>query len=167
MGDTRFVPAYERVHAAANRLAALRALTDEEVVAALAGASLKADPLVANVLATEALNRLATSRRVLDSIVEGVIGLDRNGNVTTLNRAAEAALGRLREEVAGRPLSDALPGVDRGVLARLLEPLRSGLEVRAQGALSVGGPALRFTAAPVLVAAGPAGAVVTFERRAV
>lgn len=57
MGDARFDPPYSRVRDATDRKAAIGALTDAEVLAALGGASRERDAYLANVLTTEALNR--------------------------------------------------------------------------------------------------------------
>jgi peptidoglycan/LPS O-acetylase OafA/YrhL len=57
MGDRRFDPAYERLKGAPDRVAELARMPFEDIVAALAGASKAQDPLLANILATEVLNR--------------------------------------------------------------------------------------------------------------
>lgn len=62
MGDRRFERAYARVQDAADRAAALRGLTEEELVHALAAASTKSDPYLANVLAVELLRRQRAGR---------------------------------------------------------------------------------------------------------
>lgn len=112
MGDVRFEHVYTRVRDSANRVAELRQLTDEDVVSALAGASRDADPLIANFLATEALNRVARGRRLVENIPDCVIALDATGRITDLNRAAERALGRMREDVAGRALAEFADAID-------------------------------------------------------
>lgn len=108
MGDLRFQPSYARIRDAPNRIAALRSLTNQEVIEALAGASATADPLFANFLATEALNRLQRAQRVLEHIREGVLATDRAGNVTLLNPAAERMLGYIQSEAAGLDINDVL-----------------------------------------------------------
>lgn len=57
MGDARFDPPLARLRAASDRASALAALNDEEVLQALAASSKFDDAYLANVLATEALNR--------------------------------------------------------------------------------------------------------------
>ena len=57
MGDARFEEPYERLADASDRASALRRLSHAEVIQALAAASRAQDPYLANVLATEALNR--------------------------------------------------------------------------------------------------------------
>lgn len=116
MGDIRFRASYERIRDAENRIVALRSLSDEDVVEALAGASEGGDTLVANFLATEANNRVRRARRTLDHIWEGVVATDRSGLVTLLNPAAERILGWLSEDAQGRDITDILrasPGVMR------------------------------------------------------
>ena len=66
-GVERFLRAYRTVDSAkpADRVSAIRSLTDAEVVGALAMASRGSDAYLANVLATEAMNR---NRRRLASL---------------------------------------------------------------------------------------------------
>lgn len=108
MGDVRFQKSYSRVREATNRVAALRTMSDEEVIEALAGASMEKDPLFANFLGTEAVNRLRRARRVLDQLIEGVIATDRAGTIVLLNPSAERMLGWLQDEAAGRPVGEIL-----------------------------------------------------------
>lgn len=121
MGDLRYHRSYARLHETRNRVAAIRTISDEEVLEALAGASLERDPLFANFLATEAINRLHRARRVLDHLAEGVVATDRSGNVVLLNPAAERLLGWLHDEASGRPLAEILrakpPAESEGDLA--------------------------------------------------
>lgn len=57
MGDRRFDRVYEELEGAPDRSAHLAAMEDEAVIHALASASRRGDPYLANVLATEAVNR--------------------------------------------------------------------------------------------------------------
>lgn len=93
MGDARFRHAYDQVVHAEDRTDAIRRLTDEAVVEALAAASQTLDPLLANVLATEALNRMRRLRASLANLGEGVIALDVEGRIRWANAAAERLLG--------------------------------------------------------------------------
>ncbi|HWH09005.1 MAG TPA: PAS domain-containing protein [Candidatus Thermoplasmatota archaeon] len=102
MGDQRFMRAFERVKSAADRAEAVRSLSDEEVIEALAAASRAAEPLLANVLATEALNRTRRLRASLANLGEGVVALDLDGRVRWANPAAERILGWTREEMLMR-----------------------------------------------------------------
>lgn len=102
MGDARFEPAYASVANAANRVDAIRELEDEAVVEALAAASRAKDPLLANVLATEAANRVHRLRAVVCHMGEGVVSLDPEGTVRWLNPAAETLLGLRLGDSVGR-----------------------------------------------------------------
>lgn len=104
MGDIRFERPYQQVAQADDRVAAIRSLTSEEVVMALAGASRERDPLVANILATEAINRTRRANIVLDNIAEGIIAVDADRRVTYVNPAALALLGYERDELLGKDL---------------------------------------------------------------
>lgn len=57
MGDRRYEEPYDRVKGAEDRRGAITGLDDAEVLQALAGASRGGDAYLANILATEALNR--------------------------------------------------------------------------------------------------------------
>lgn len=125
MGDTRFLEAYERIRDSLNRARELRSLTDESIIGALAAASRELDPFMANVLATEAMNRARRAKAIAASIAEGVLTIDVNARVGYANPMAERLLGLPREEIVGRPLREALrPSLEDGSdldLARELE----------------------------------------------
>ncbi|HWG90736.1 MAG TPA: hypothetical protein VNZ52_07825 [Candidatus Thermoplasmatota archaeon] len=72
MGDRRFEAPYDRLADADNAVETLRGFRHEEVIEALAAASRKDDPLLANVLATEALNRIARARVIGGAFALGV-----------------------------------------------------------------------------------------------
>lgn len=128
MGDTRFNAVYSRVRDSPNRIGELRTLTDEDVISALAGASRASDPLVANVLATEAMNRVLRGRRVVETLPQGVVAVDAELRILDLNPAAGRLLGWMREDVLGRPLSQVLDAREEepSVLDALRDPLRTG-----------------------------------------
>lgn len=69
----RFLPAYRTVDGTRSyeRVRAIRALTDVEVVGALALASRTGDAYLANVLATEAMNRNARRGALLGALATG------------------------------------------------------------------------------------------------
>lgn len=77
-------------------------MTDEEVIEALAAASRVHDALLANVLATESLNRVRRLRGSLEHLVEGVATLAMDGQIQWLNLAAERLLGWPRGEAIGK-----------------------------------------------------------------
>lgn len=110
MGDTRFEEPYRRVAEATDRLAVLDLMTSEEVVMALAGASRAQDPLLANVLATEAMNRARRSNVVLDNIAEGIVAVDAQRRVTFANPAALDLLGYARDDLIGQDFHELVHG---------------------------------------------------------
>lgn len=57
MGDTRFDPPYDRLRRSSDKVHLIAAMHDAEVIVALGGAARSGDAYLANVLATEALNR--------------------------------------------------------------------------------------------------------------
>lgn len=63
MGDIRFIQKYSGFRASPDRAGLIKRLREEDLVEILAGASLAADGYIANVLASELLNRMARSRR--------------------------------------------------------------------------------------------------------
>lgn len=109
MGDVRFQRPFHRVRDASDRAGALRALSDEDVIAALAGA--RGDPLVANVLATEAANRMRNATTIWRAIGEGVLVTSRDGAIRFANPAAEDILANSVASLRGLDVHDVLhPG---------------------------------------------------------
>lgn len=88
MGDVRFDPLLERLTQATDRRAALAAFTDEDVVSALAAASRVREPYLANVLATEAMNRTRRHSVITYNLADGVCAVGATGSITTVNPAA-------------------------------------------------------------------------------
>lgn len=138
MGDTRFRYAYERVRRARDPSRALRDMEDEEVVEALAAASEAADRLLANVLATEALNRIRLLRASLANLGEGVVTLDVRGRVRWANPAAERLLGWTREELLHRDFDETVKHAAYGGgpiprdACRMLRVARTGAPVQGE-----------------------------------
>lgn len=173
-GDLRFRDPYERLRAARDRAAALRDLTDAEVVQALAAASDEGDPLLANVLATEAENRMQRAGAVAAHAPEGIVGIAPDGRVTYANAAALNLLHAARDQVLGACLWELLPMLDEGgrevPLGRRpsFRALRETREVRGDARLRrPDGTTLEasYWAAPVLREDVPLGAVVVFRER--
>lgn len=108
MGDARYGHAFERLRRSRRRDETLRALTDDEVVAALAHASRESDPFLANILATEALNRVRRARAVFLCIGEGALVLDERGRVVDANPGASSVLGWPREAMVGHDAHELL-----------------------------------------------------------
>lgn len=99
MGDVRFEAPYERVRTAEHRAETIQRMSDEDLIAALAGASRGGDPLLANVLATAAQNRLGRLHMIIENMGEGVILLDAEGHGVTLNPSAQRLLGWSLEQM--------------------------------------------------------------------
>lgn len=75
MGDRRFEAAYRTVVEARDGAAAIRSLSDDELVHALAAASRKMDAYLANVLASELLNRQHRRRSLTVGVVTGAAAI--------------------------------------------------------------------------------------------
>jgi len=65
-------------------------------------------------------------RNVIESLREGVVGLDHEGRVTAWNPTMERWYGVLERELAGRILFDVNPNLKRGSLAEPLQRLLRG-----------------------------------------
>lgn len=92
MGDVRFQRIYDKLVHAPHPASAVRALDDASVISALAVAA-HGDPFLANVLATEAHNRMQKARAALLHLGEGVLFLDEDERILLANPAAETILG--------------------------------------------------------------------------
>lgn len=139
MGDTRFAEPYLRVKDAHDPRAALAGLSDEETIAALAGASQGGDAFLSNILATEAQNRTRKATSVAEHIPEGALVIDAEGRIAYANRAAERLLGCSREELVGRAGADVMgtPALRSRVTDALARPTAGrerGLVVRYSSA---------------------------------
>ncbi len=97
-----------------DRIHAIRALSDDDVIAALAGAAGRdADPVVANVLATEALNRVSQARAIARHMADGLIALDDRGVITVANPAALRMVARDADSLVKRDAYEALAPLTR------------------------------------------------------
>jgi PAS domain S-box-containing protein len=101
MGDRRFDPVFERVKNAEDRVREIHALTDDEVIAALGGATQDGDLLLANILATEAQNRAHRATELTAALGEGVIVMNSAWHITMQNPAAQRMLGWTSDEFIG------------------------------------------------------------------
>ena len=108
VGDRRFIEPYLRVKQAAQRAEAIRGLDDADVIAALAGAGAEGDPLIANILATEAQNRISLYGTIQATMGEGVFAVGPLCRVVAMNPAAERMLGWSSDEAKGRPIDEML-----------------------------------------------------------
>ena len=104
MGDVRFDEVHERVKHAKDRRGTIGTLSDEDVIAALGGAVHDHDPLLANVLATEAQNRSHRANAIASAVGEGVIAMDRDWLIASVNPAAERLLGWAPGQMRGQDL---------------------------------------------------------------
>lgn len=86
------------------------------------------DTLLANTRQIEERRRLFDS--VLSSVTAGVIGLDAQGRVDFINRAAETLVRLTAADVQGRPLVDVVP--EFGPLLQRLQARDGGVGERAQ-----------------------------------
>jgi len=69
------------------------------------------------------------AQTMLDSIGDAVVSMDKAGNVTYLNRAAEAMTGWSLEEAAGRPCAEVLHILDRETRAVARNPMSLAVEL--------------------------------------
>ncbi|MFA5997438.1 MAG: PAS domain S-box protein [Candidatus Paceibacterota bacterium] len=57
-------------------------------------------------------NRAATDEAIMESLGEGMIAIDRSGNIITSNRASEVMLGWKKGELIGKEVTGAIPAVN-------------------------------------------------------
>ena len=100
MGDRRFDAHYQRIMGP-DRVQVISAMSDDDVISALAAASRAQDPYLANVLATAAHNRLRKTRAVSEQISEGLCTLDVYGAVQQINPRGGELLGVTAKDVVG------------------------------------------------------------------
>ena len=172
MGDVRYSRPYERVRHAQDPSQAILDLGDEEVVQALAAASRDdKDPYLANVLATEAMNRMRRARITHAHLAEGVLAIDASGVITSANPSAQRLLGRPRHRLVDVPFVEAVRprALDGGAMPRcpILDALRKGEAREAEDVLFTRGDgsllAVGYVSAPVVVDGSVEGAVVAFR----
>lgn len=175
VGDVRFEHTYRRLLDSARRAELLREMSDVEIVQALAAASRAHDPFLANILATEAENRMRRAGIVAASAPECILSIDQEGRVRYVNDAATTLLGCGRAHLSGRTIWDAIQvfDLDGGELPPERRPswtaLREGHEARGEVQLRCGsGPLIRcaYIAAPIRRHDHVEGAVIVFHRSA-
>ena len=100
--------------------------------------------------------RLGTINALLDSISEGIIGLDEEGRITEINRNAQGLFGLERQAVIGRPIRQFLsaPSVQ--------DTLQTG-EEHTGDPCQLGNNLLSVTSVPIRVNGDSKGAVVTIQ----
>lgn len=106
MGDRRFAKSWESLLASPDRLSAVRALSDADVVSALAASRVAEEPLLSNVLATEAHNRLTRQEAVFESMREGVIVYGPDKRPVRTNAALVEMLGYSRTELLAHTVGE-------------------------------------------------------------
>jgi PAS domain S-box-containing protein len=134
VGDARYDAPLRTLKEAADPAGALLALADEDVVSALAASAREADPYLANVLATEAHNRLLRLRAITGAMEEGVVVTATDGRVVYVNRATERMFQLDAAAIANPGSWPAMHGGREGFerYQRLLEE-----QVRLQGTARV------------------------------
>jgi len=173
VGDRRFARPYDAVKNAADRVAALQALSDTEVVEALAHASREADPLLANVLATEAMNRMERARAIYENIGDGLLSIDAQGHFVSINPAGEKMLGWAHNELLGKDKHETVHSHDEKGRripkseCQMLHVLRTGETAKSTRDVLTRKDGttfpVSFTAAPVRVGTDIVGLVVAFR----
>lgn len=112
MGDVRFIAPYEQLRRAPDRRRAIQEMQDVDLIAALAATSQAGDDYLANVLATEAQNRVRQNANILGVAGEGLGAVDREGSIRFLNPAAEAVLGYPSGALLGKNFHDQIHRTD-------------------------------------------------------
>ena len=173
MGDSRFARPYKAVKEAPDRAAALQSLTDQEVIEALAHASRERDPLFANLLATEASNRMARARIIFENMADGLLSVDGEGRITSINPAAAEMLRWPPSELIGKDRHETIHHQDEegSPLAMKDCQMRSVLETGRVARSEEDALTRRdgttfpvsFTAAPVSVEGEVGGIVIAFR----
>lgn len=173
MGDQRFARPYDAVKNAKDRVAALRALSDVEVIQALAHASREEDPLLANVLATETTNRVERARAIYENIGDGLLSVDADGHFVSINPAGEKMLGWAHNELLGKDKHETVHARDEKGRpipkdeCKMLHVLRTGQVAKAERDVLTRKDGTKFpisfTAAPVRVDGEIVGLVVAFR----
>lgn len=101
MGDTRFRQALDLARDA-QRNGEMAQVSPETCIQALGALAAESEPLLANVLASRALNQSRRAATLLRFVGEGVVALDVDGRVTYANPAAEELLGHPKDAMLGQ-----------------------------------------------------------------
>ena len=70
--------------------------------------------------------RRAYMETVLENVATGVISIDKNGDITTFNRAAEGILGIQKEDIKGKGFQEILNRIPPEVARDILKKIRGG-----------------------------------------
>jgi two-component system nitrogen regulation sensor histidine kinase NtrY len=138
----------------------------EDLEASHARVSAANEQLARQYMALEAQNRYIQA--ILDNVTAGVLSLDSQGRVVTLNPAAERILGRDAESARGVSVLEVLGEEQRGAIEEARRVLRGSLgsqwQRRMQVQTPVGPLRLLVTAVSIMDAqGGDGGVVVVFE----
>lgn len=173
MGDLRFRRAYDELSQHADLTRALKGLSDDDVIFALAwSASAKRDPYLANLLATEAVNRLQRLRVGVEYLAEGILAVDARCRINLVNAETERKSGWTRLDLLGREACSLVRHADAAARADARCDLRHVLETGTTAYVEEGREFVRkdgttfpvaFAAAPVLVDGDVEGAVIVLR----
>lgn len=108
MGDARFQKPYDSLKESARPAELLRSMSSEDVIAALAAASRENDPYLANVLASEAQNRVSRESAAIAVLSQGVYILDAGSRVVYINQAAADMIQRSEADTLGRSSAEVI-----------------------------------------------------------
>lgn len=173
MGDARYRPIYDRLARARDRAAQIAGLADDEVIMALAAASETHDAFLANVLATEAMNRMRRSRAITTHLAEGAFAIDAAARITFVNPSLARMLGSTWEELVGRAFGESVgllrpdgAPIDTSGASPLREALERGAAVEWRGRMVGPGGAFpaALTIAPIVRDGDVDGVVATVRR---
>lgn len=173
LGDARDRDAYALIRHSPNRVQSIRRLSDEDVTAALAAASREQDPLVANFLATELMNRTLLGKAILESLPHAILTIDQGNRITLMNSQAEVLFRAMQESVIGHKLTSLLrlgSGNDRACFDTRLDAAHN-VRGTGEGEFTVVLPgdeaasALWMSSAPLLVRRELRGSVMMMGRR--
>lgn len=151
-------------------------MSPEDIVHALGALGKQADALMANVLATDLLNRLRHGLALFEHVSEGVVALDEDGVVTYANPGALRILGCAPSDIIGRDFHDTTGHRLRGasttlpraecLILQTLGPRRRRVEARGSDVFLRRDGSERlvgYSAAPVVHRGHVIGAAVVFR----
>ncbi|MGB9867686.1 MAG: sigma 54-interacting transcriptional regulator [Bacillota bacterium] len=95
-------------------------------------------------------------KAILDFTYDGIIAIDREGNITVFNPVAERITGLKAEQVLGRNIKSAIPNT------RMLEVLKSG-EAELNQIQQLGKTQILTNRVPIIVGSEVVGVVATFQ----
>lgn len=135
MGDIRFTEIYRSVRDAADRDLFLRSMWDEDLMAALAGAAIEGDRYLANILATEGMNRVRRAREgnpdfraLFESAPGHFLVVSPTFKILAVSDAYLRATMTKRADILGRELFDVFPDNPDDPTATGAANLRASLE---------------------------------------